>query len=232
METMVKRARKIALDSICFFSLQRQKQLLTDIIWIYFLIIHILGATELPWSVEIFASPFIFWFWKKSCCPQLWWAEQSMRTQKDGELLWVTRDLTMTASFFKMCCIYAPQDTFAVTWEALLCGLWMVSIEKKCYNLQYFTLTFAGNSTRTAYLLSFSPLANWGLSLSCRKYNFTAKFEFCILYVYLYSPENLREYQASHTVNANMIHIRIFRITPKAHKEMQRCILNCSLPTS
>lgn len=35
----------------------------------------------------------------------------------------------MAASFFKMCCIYAPQDTFAVTWEALLCGLWMVSIE-------------------------------------------------------------------------------------------------------
>ena len=71
-----------------FFSLECQEQLfappLTDVIWIYFLVIHILGGTELPRLVEVFASPFLFWFWTRSCCLQLWWAVQDTRTRLQG----------------------------------------------------------------------------------------------------------------------------------------------------
>ena len=88
MQTMEKWARKIAIDSICIFSLECRKQLFappfTDTIWIYFLMIHVLGGTELPRSVEVFVSSFLFWFWTKSCWLQLSWAVQGTRTQLHG----------------------------------------------------------------------------------------------------------------------------------------------------
>lgn len=115
---------------------------------------------------------------------------------KDGELMWVTGDLNNSDSIIF-------QDVLHLCSTEYFCSnlgsspLWLVEgvCRKKHYDLQYLTLIFLGNSTRRAYLLSSHELAlllaNWGLILSCTKYNFTSKFEFCILHVYLYSPENL-----------------------------------------
>lgn len=118
--------------------------------------------------------------------------------------------------------------------------LWLVEgvCRKKHYNLQYLTLIFLGNSTRRVYLLSsHSVPPRWQTgALSFHAQNITLHLSLSsAFYMSTFTAHRtcivLGEYQASHTVDANRIHIRTFHIVPKADKEMQRCILNPLLPT-